>query len=104
MIGDLTSKASLEIDKRDGGPLLGGYLMIAIDADWFSADKTNVKDADNWLEGLARDNPGVRLPSSRRYRARGKTAQEGLSISREMQAELLACLPTRSPESGSKSA
>ncbi|CAA0085917.1 Delta(1)-pyrroline-2-carboxylate reductase [Starkeya nomas] len=90
LIGDLTSRQSMAVENGDGGPPLGGELFIAIDPAVFGAESlaSRLADADE-LFALARQQPGVRLPSERRYAARERN-REGVTLRAKLVAELRA--------------
>lgn len=77
-----------ENDNNDGGPPIGGELMLAIDPNCFG-------DADAWLQHaetfLQRLNAmeGARLPGDRRYACRSKHESEGVTIPEELHAKCL---------------
>jgi delta1-piperideine-2-carboxylate reductase len=94
MIGDLTSRQSLAADNGDGGAPRGGELMLAIDPAVFGGDNLGerLSIADE-LFALARQQPGVRLPSDRRYAARERTREHGVEIDPALFEELKALMP-----------
>jgi len=82
LIGDVFSFEASEQDKPDGGPSKGGELLIAIDPQRFrSGDQpgSSASHAELLFEQLAMQE-GTRLPSSRRYAARLRTAADGVQI------------------------
>ena len=80
-----------ENDNNDGGPPIGGELMLAIDPNCFG-------DADAWLQHseafLQRLNSleGARLPGDRRYARRDKHELEGVTIPEELHARCLGLM------------
>lgn len=94
LIGDLTSRQSLAADNGDGGAPLGGELLLAIDPAVFGTDSTDKRLATaDEVFALARRQPGVRLPSDRRYAARERTRERGVEVAPELFAELQALMP-----------
>ncbi len=91
MIGEPTSRAAAALDNGDGGPPLGGELLIAMSPALF-----NIGLGGGWEEQAeaffaeARAQPGVRLPSDRRYRARRHSAASGVRVPRSLLAEIAA--------------
>ncbi|QJP15640.1 Ldh family oxidoreductase [Starkeya sp. ORNL1] len=94
LIGDLTSRQSRAAENGDGGPPLGGELILAIDPAVFGKDSVGERltIADE-LFALARQQPGVRLPSDRRYAARQRTREHGVEVPTALYAELKALMP-----------
>lgn len=80
LLGDMSSAEALEIDTRDGGPLRGGYLMIAMDPEGMVPGGGNLSAAGRFIAGLTRDNPQSRLPAARRRRARTRSRSEGIPV------------------------
>lgn len=89
LIGDLTSAEALAADSGDGGPLRGGYLMIAIDPRRFAASGENLRSAHAFLRQLREDNPASRLPSERRYKAREASRRHGARVQQWIVDDLL---------------
>lgn len=91
LIGDLTSRQSKAVENGDGGPPLGGELFIAIDPAVFGTGNlsSRLTEADA-LFALAKAQPGVRLPSERRYAARERSGENGVSVPAALFAELQA--------------
>jgi LDH2 family malate/lactate/ureidoglycolate dehydrogenase len=90
LIGDMLGKDAFAIDTGDGGPMRGGYVMIAIDPAFFGNGGENVAAADNWLASLERDHAPARLPSARRYRARKRSEEAGVQVDRSIYNEIKA--------------
>lgn len=91
LIGDLTSRQAKAIENGDGGPPLGGELIIAIDPAVFGADTLPARLAGGEeLFMLAKQQPGVRLPAERRYAARLRTHADGIKVSASLFEELKA--------------
>ena len=95
LIGEPTSRAAATLDNGDGGPPLGGELLIAMSPEVFTSGLTH-----DWHEqtesffAQAREQPGVRLPSDRRHDARQRSEEYGVGVPDALLQEL-ACL---SPE------
>lgn len=88
LIGDLTSRQAKAIENGDAGPPLGGELFIAIDPAAFGAETLEQRLGDaGEIFALAKQQPGVRLPSERRYAARARSG-EGVVIPAALLAEL----------------
>lgn len=90
LIGDVTSRQARALENGDAGPPLGGELFIAVDPAVFGADTLpgRLADADE-LFALARAQPGVRLPSERRYAARARSGA-GVEVPAALLAEIRA--------------
>ena len=89
LIGDLRSAEALAIDTHDGGPLRGGYLMIAINPGHFGGGDGGLKDADAWLTSLAEQHRPARLPGTRRHAARRRSLRDGILVSRALHDQLV---------------
>ncbi|MCI0755550.1 Ldh family oxidoreductase [Teichococcus vastitatis] len=89
LIGDLRSAEALAIDTHDGGPLRGGYLMLAIDPRHFGGGPGKMEDADAWLTSLAEQHQPARLPGTRRHAARQRSLAQGICIPRVLYDQLL---------------
>lgn len=90
LIGDVTSRQAKALENGDSGPPLGGELFIAIDPAVFGRETLDRRLADaEELFALARTQPGVRLPSERRYAARARS-REGVLVPAALLAELRA--------------
>ena len=89
MIGEPTSRQAAAFDNGDGGPPIGGELLIAMSPAVF-----NTGLAKNWqlqAEGFfadARTQPGIRLPSDRRHAARQRSEADGISVPNTLLDEL----------------
>jgi len=89
LIGEPTSRAAAALDNGDGGPPLGGELLIAMSPGVFNAGLTG-----DWHEqagaffAQAREQPGVRLPSDRRHAARQRSEQYGVGVPNALLQEL----------------
>ena len=89
LIGEPTSRAAAALDSGDGGPPLGGELLMAMSPDVFNSGL-----AHDWHEQAesffaeARKQPGVRLPSDRRHEARRRSEQGGVEVSDALLQEL----------------
>lgn len=89
LIGEPTSRTAAALDNGDGGPPLGGELLIAI-----SPEVLNSGLAHSWQEQAedffadARKQPGVRLPSDRRHDALQRSEQFGVRVPNELLDEL----------------
>lgn len=90
LIGDLTSRQAKAVENGDSGPPLGGELFIAIDPAVFGGETLDqrMNDAEE-LFALAKAQPGVRLPSERRYAARARSG-DGVLIPAGLLSEIRA--------------
>lgn len=79
LIGEQTSVEASANDNADGGPPLGGELIIAMDPAKFGDPAGWSNRAESlFSEMLSQD--GVRLPAARRFMNRKKTAKSGVSV------------------------
>jgi delta1-piperideine-2-carboxylate reductase len=89
LIGEPSSRAAAALDNEDGGPPLGGELLIAMSPEVFTAGL-----AHDWHEQAeaffahAREQPGVRLPSDRRHDARQLSEKYGVEVPDALLQEL----------------
>jgi delta1-piperideine-2-carboxylate reductase len=94
LIGEPTSRAAAALDNGDGGPPLGGELLIAMSPEVFTSGLAN-----DWHEQAefffteARTQPGVRLPSDRRHSALQRSEQCGVGVPDALLKELAGLLP-----------
>ena len=89
LVGDLFSFEATEVDNGDGGPPRGGELVIAIDPERCSRGGNAIRHAEDLFARIL-EQEGARLPSDRRYAARGRTPVEGVSIPRSLYDTLQA--------------
>jgi delta1-piperideine-2-carboxylate reductase len=89
LIGENLSFEAADGDNRDGGPPRGGELMLALDPAMFGDAEGFSSHAERLFERMLQQ-PGVRLPSSRRYANREKTKTEGIQVSGPLHDEILA--------------
>jgi delta1-piperideine-2-carboxylate reductase len=89
LIGENLSFEAADGDNRDSGPPRGGELMLALDPAMFGDAKGYSSHAERLFERMLQQ-PGVRLPSSRRYANREKTRTEGIRVPRPLHDEILA--------------
>ena len=92
LIGDLTSAESIARDDGRKGSPIGGELIIAIDPAGFLGDA--VGDHLTRAEAMfaAIEGQGARLPSTRRYRARAISRQDGVWIARQLLDDITAVI------------
>jgi LDH2 family malate/lactate/ureidoglycolate dehydrogenase len=86
LVGDRFSFEVSAEDNRDGGPPIGGELMIAIEPSRPAAGgaaSAVLAHAEALFEKIL-EQEGARLPSDRRYRARERTPQSGIEIPRSL--------------------
>ncbi len=102
LIGEPTSRAAAALDNGDGGPPLGGELLIAMSPEVFTSGQPDAwhAPAEDFF-AQAREQPGVRLPSDRRHDARRRSEQYGVDVPDALLKELVRFLP--GPEPGSAS-
>jgi delta1-piperideine-2-carboxylate reductase len=79
LIGDKLSFEAEAVDNGDGGPPVGGELIIALDPARFGDGAGFAAHADLLFERMLADD-GVRLPGDRRRKARSKTARDGIRV------------------------
>lgn len=92
LIGEAFGFEAAAADNNDGGPTLGGELIIAIDPAHFSPhgnSEAQLAHAE-LLFGRILDLEGARLPSDRRYAARQRSMVDGIVIPGALHAELSA--------------
>ena len=81
LIDEPTSRAAAALDNGDGGPPLGGELLIAMSPDVFTSGLTgDWHDQAESFFAEARKQPGVRLPSDRRHDARQRSEKYGVEV------------------------
>ncbi|WP_328825152.1 Ldh family oxidoreductase [Ochrobactrum soli] len=90
LIGDMLSIESKAFDSGIGAAPMHGELILVIDpAVFLGGDiNANLARAEVLFEAIA--GQGARLPSERRFAARARTADKGITIPRELHCELLA--------------
>ena len=94
LIGEPTSQAAAALDNGDGGPPLGGELLIAMSPEVFTSGLNH--DGHERAESFfaqAREQPGVRLPSDRRHDARQRSEKHGVEVPSALLNELAGLLP-----------
>ena len=90
LIGEVFSFEASAIDTNDGGPPVGGELLIAIDPGRCvgpSDRQQQLAHAEQLFASILAQE-GTRLPSDRRYAARLRTPTEGITIPRTLYEEL----------------
>jgi LDH2 family malate/lactate/ureidoglycolate dehydrogenase len=90
LIGEVFSFEASALDNQDGGPPLGGELLIAIDPVRCVGHGDRQRQLAHAEQLFARilAQQGTRLPSDRRYAARQRTPIEGVTIPRALYEEL----------------
>lgn len=90
LIGDLTSRESIELDAGRGSSPIGGELIVAIDPAGFLGDAAaeHLTRAEALFAAI--EAQGARLPSSRRYAARARSLAEGVVIPGALYADIVA--------------
>jgi delta1-piperideine-2-carboxylate reductase len=90
LIGEVFSFEASALDNNDGGPPVGGELVIALDP----ARCVGHGDRQGQLAHAERlfarvlEQQGTRLPSDRRYAARQRTPAQGITVPRALYEEL----------------
>ena len=94
LIGEPTSRQAAALDNGDGGPPLGGELLIAMSPALFNSGLANdwQQQAENFFAD-ARTQPGIRLPSDRRHAARQRSEEEGIGVPNALLDELRKLSP-----------
>jgi delta1-piperideine-2-carboxylate reductase len=90
LIGEVFSFEASALDNNDGGPPVGGELLIAIDPArcvWHGDRPRQLAHAEQLFTHILAQE-GTRLPSDRRYAARQRTPTEGITIPRVLHEEL----------------
>ncbi|WP_322963793.1 Ldh family oxidoreductase [Sphingomonas fuzhouensis] len=90
LIGDMTSRESIDWDRGRGGSPLGGELIIAIDPKGFLGDLLPEHQERAEAMFAAITGQGARLPSARRYAARAVSVTEGVEISADLYRDVMA--------------
>ncbi|WP_420402442.1 Ldh family oxidoreductase [Nisaea sp.] len=88
LIGDKLSFEAEAADNGDGGPPVGGELIIALDPARFGDPAGFAAHADLLFDRMLADE-GVRLPGDRRRRARETTAREGIRVPESLSRTLV---------------
>lgn len=81
LIGEMTSREVAVLPIHDGGPPPGGELFIAMDVG--ALDKGSTDAAEAFFAEACRQ-PGVRLPSERRYLARKESQAGGVDVPEQL--------------------
>ena len=89
LIGDLTSRESLDLNGPPGVAPLGGELVLAISPDRFGRDRST-GSAEALFEAIT--GQGARLPSVRRYAARRRAEANGVDVPRNLLEEIEASI------------
>ena len=90
LIGEVFSFEASALDNNDGGPPVGGELIIALDPARClrRGDRQEQLAHAERLFAKVLEQPGTRLPSDRRYAARRRTPAQGITIPRALYEEL----------------
>jgi delta1-piperideine-2-carboxylate reductase len=98
LIGEVFSFEASALDNNDGGPPVGGELIIALDptrcVGHGDRDRQLAHAERLFAHILAQE--GTRLPSDRRYAARQRTPTQGITIPRALYEVLQQLAPRRS--------
>jgi delta1-piperideine-2-carboxylate reductase len=90
LIGEVFSFEASALDNHDGGPPVGGELIIALDpvsCVGHGDRRRQLAHAEQLFANILAQE-GTRLPSDRRYAARQRTPTEGVTIPRALYEEL----------------
>lgn len=87
LAGAVPSRGASPFSGPDGGPPATGQCFIALDPDAF-AEGFGARIAA--LAASIADQPGARLPGSRRIAARARTAAEGVEVDERLMSQLTA--------------
>ncbi|MFT4506003.1 Ldh family oxidoreductase [Caballeronia sp. 15711] len=92
LISDMLSPESLAFDEGVGAAPCHGEIIIAFDPKVFGGDSSrdNVQRAEALFEGIT--GQGARLPSQRRFAARKRSLENGVTISGDLHQELLGLI------------
>jgi delta1-piperideine-2-carboxylate reductase len=92
LIGEVFSFEASERDNHDGGPPVGGELIIAVDPARCVGHGDRPRQLAHAEQLFARilAQEGTRLPSDRRYAARQRTPTEGITMPQALYEELLS--------------
>ena len=98
LIGEPTSRAAAALDNGDGGPPLGGELLIAISPEVVGSGPPGAwhQQAEGFFAD-ARQQTGIRLPSDRRHDARERSEQHGVAVPDALLNELASLSPRAGP-------
>lgn len=94
LIGEPTSRAAAALDNGDGGPPLGGELLIAMSPAVMTSGLVDAwhRQAETFF-AEARKQPGIRLPSDRRHAARERSERDGVAVPDALLKELAILSP-----------
>jgi LDH2 family malate/lactate/ureidoglycolate dehydrogenase len=95
LIGDMTSAESMAFDEGVGAAPCHGELILAFDPKVFLGPDAaqHVARAETMFESIV--GQGARLPSQRRYEARGRSKVNGVRIPKALYDDLQTLLPRR---------
>jgi LDH2 family malate/lactate/ureidoglycolate dehydrogenase len=90
LIGEVFSCEASALDNDDGGPPVGGELILALDPTRYvgQGDRQDQLAHAERLFARILAQEGTRLPSDRRYAARQRTATQGITIPRTLYEQL----------------
>lgn len=88
LIGDLTSAQSMAFDAGAAATPCHGELLIAFDPTGFLGERANehLERAESLFEAIT--SQGARLPSERRYAARARSDERGVTVPRALHEDL----------------
>lgn len=92
LIGDMTSRESLEFDEGVGATPCHGELVLAFDPKRFLGDRheEGIARGENLLGAI--ESQGARLPSQRRFEARLRSLKDGVRIPAGLYQDVMALL------------
>ena len=89
LIGDMTSAESMAFDAGAGATPCHGELLLAFDPTVFLGDRASeyLEKAESLFEAIT--SQGARVPSQRRYAARARSDEAGVTVPRALYEDLL---------------
>ena len=93
LIGDLTSMESTAFDAGHKAAPSHGELIVAFDLTVLGGAENETSDARAEALFAAFAEQGARLPSQRRYEARGRSLRDGVRVSRQLHDRIRGLLP-----------
>lgn len=90
LIGELTSRRVAALGLADNGPPPGGELFMVFDPSSVSANA--LTDAEGFFADAVAQ-PGLRLPSDRRYAARAASARTGVQVPVDLLERIRGLIP-----------
>ena len=88
LIGERFSYEAAQHDNKDGGPPRGGEFVLALDPARLAGDGW-LDHSEAFFERML-EIDGVRLPGDRRYGNRNRSRDDGVDVSDELHAKIVA--------------